>query len=585
MKLKSYFPLLMLAAACGLAASCSDDDEVFIDDGGTPPPSSLPVTPPVVGADVLFTCDFQATTDADKWVTWDVDGLTPSNSMLTVGFEAGTPWLFRLRDSYLTTNYYAGSTSSYNPAGQADDWLVTKDAIAVPDSGYVLAWNSQALDLTLRDGLKVFVSTTGNNPEDFTDAPVFEVEEEEAGATENADGEWASHAVSLNAYAGQSIYVAFVNQSNDKSIILLDDVLVSLKRYVSLQSLVVDRTTEGEVTVSGVVTALDEEVRGFNAYFMVDSLNQFGQAFPDVVLQPGEGYTFTLDVPMELAPAGDYTDYQLWVDCNGVSEVLAGSVAHLAFEPMHKVVIEEGTGQWCGYCPMGILSFEYLKEIYPDQFIGIAVHNNDNMMVDEYDAGLHFSQFPLGYANRAVTCQPMTGNYELTGADTFHDAFVSELAKIPEAEVRLADVSMDADSVVSMTSNVRFAMSAESDDYRLAYVVMSNGYVAPGSQANYLYSADYETFGKFGKDGEWGQQYFEGYPYDDVACCIEPSFGGATGVIPASPVPGETYTHDFSIDLTQCSNIAEGVGLELVVMLIDGADGSIVNADKYVIAE
>lgn len=585
MKTKNYFPLLLLAAACGLTAACSDDNEGIIGDGGPLPPASLPVTPPTIGQDVLFTCDFQAVTDSSKWVMWDVDRLTPSAAMQQLGFEVGKPWLLMLKDSTASTNLYAGSTSSYTPAGQAEDWLVTKAAIAVPDSGYVLTWNSQALDPTRRDGIKVLVSTTGNTPDDFTEAPVFEVEEEEAGATENTYGEWASHAVSLNAYARQSIYVAFVNGSYDKSVLLLDDVQVSLKHYASLETLVVDRTTEGQVTVSAVLTAVEQEIRGFNAFFMVDSTSQFGQAFPDVVIQPGESYTFTLDAPMELGDTYGYTGYRLWVEFGGLTEVHDGSVAHLAFEPMHKVVIEEGTGQWCGYCPMGILSFEYLKEIYPDQFIGIAVHNNDNMMVDEYDAGLHFSQFPLGYANRVVTCQPMTGNYELTGADTFHDAFVSELAKIPEAEVRLADVSMDADSVVSMTSNVRFAMSAESDDYRLAYVVMSNGYVAPGSQANYLYSADYETFGKFGKDGEWGQQYFEGYPYDDVACCIEPSFGGATGVIPASPVPGETYTHDFSIDLTQCSNIAEGVGLELVVMLIDGADGSIVNADKYVIAE
>lgn len=585
MKAKNYFPLLLLAAACGLAASCSDDNEDLTGDTGLQPPASLPVTPPVTGDDVLFSCGFQELSDSAKWVMWDVDGLTPTAMMLSVGFRSGTPWLLRMRDTYESTNYYAGSTSAYTPAGQADDWLVTRDAIVVPTAGYTLSWNSQAYDPSARDGLKVLVSTTGNTPEDFTDAPVFEVAEEESGATENADGEWVSHRVSLNDYAGQSIWVAFVNQSYDKSIILLDDVQVSLKRYVTLQSLVVDRSTDDAVTVSGVVTALDDEVRGFNAYFMVDSTNQFGQAFDDVVLQPGEDYTFTLDVPMSLGDLGGYTDYQFWVECNGMPEVVGGSVAHLAFEPMHKVVVEEGTGQWCGFCPLGILAFEYLKEQYPDQFVGIAVHNNDNMMVSEYNAGLYFSEFPMGKVNRTVDCQPMADDYQLTGTGTFHDTFVGELAKIPEAEVRLADVTVDADSVVSMTSNVRFAMNAESDDYRLAYVVMSNGYVAPGSQANYLYNGNYETFGQFGPGGEWGQQYFEGYPYDDVACCIEPSFGGATGVIPASPVLGETYTHDFSIDLKDCQNIAEGVGLELVVMLIDGADGSIVNADKYVIAE
>ena len=440
MKTKNYFPLLLLAAACGLTAACSDDNEGIIGDGGPLPPASLPVTPPTIGQDVLFTCDFQAVTDSSKWVMWDVDRLTPSAAMQQLGFEVGKPWLLMLKDSTASTNLYAGSTSSYTPAGQAEDWLVTKAAIAVPDSGYVLTWNSQALDPTRRDGIKVLVSTTGNTPDDFTEAPVFEVEEEEAGATENTYGEWASHADSLNAYAGQSIYVAFVNGSYDKSVLLLDDVQVSLKHYASLETLVVDRTTEGQVTVSAVLTAVEQEIRGFNAFFMVDSTSQFGQAFPDVVIQPGESYTFTLDAPMELGDTYGYTGYRLWVEFGGLTEVHDGSVAHLAFEPMHKVVIEEGTGQWCGYCPMGILSFEYLKEIYPDQFIGIAVHNNDNMMVDEYDAGLHFSQFPLGYANRVVTCQPMTGNYELTANDGN-----SESALLYSASNAIAPVPITAD--------------------------------------------------------------------------------------------------------------------------------------------
>lgn len=584
MKLKNNFPLVTLAALCVPMLSIGSDavdTAVSYDDAQ----ASLPVVPPEVGADVLFACDFQETADADLFVTYDRDGLTPSSAMLTLGFQTGTPWIFTFRDSYTSTNYYAGSTSSYNPAGQADDWLVTRDAIAVPESGYVLTWCSQSLDTQLRDGFSVYVSTTGNQPENFTEAPVFTIEEEESGLTTNADGEWVEHTVSLDDYAGQNIWIAFVNDSYDKNVLLLDDISVLRRRVVTLTSLLPAATTDDEVTVTATVTAIDDVVDSFNAYFMVDDDNQYGEAFTGLDLQPGESYTFTITQPMALGEAGGYTSYQLWVECAGVNEVITDSVAHYAFEPQHKVVIEEGTGQWCGWCPMGILSFEYLKEQYPDQFIGIAVHNDDVMTVTEYDRGLGFTAFPTGIANRTVLCQPMTAAYALTGAGTFADAFLAQLALVPEAEVRLTGVTMGADSVLTFTSQTRFALDAVSEDYRLAYVVMSNGFVASGFQVNYLYNgSDYPIFGKFGPGGEWGQQAIVGYPYDDVACCIEPSFDGAAGVIPASPVVGETYAHEFSIDLSQCRNIAEGVGLELVALLIDGTDGSVVNADKYVIS-
>lgn len=584
MTLKNYLPLTLIVCSAFIA-SCSDD-EPTVNGGNEDTPQSLPVNPPALGEDVLFSCDFQATTDADKFVMWDVDGLSPSYAMQTLGFATGTPWIFTFRDSYTSTNYYAGSTSSYTPAGQANDWLVTKDAVMIPDSGYVLTWNSQALDMVLRDGLSVYVSTTGNTPDDFTQPAVFHVDEEECGASENADGEWTTHNVALDDYAGQNIWVAFVNDSYDKGVLLLDDIEIARHQYLTLESLVPAFTTEGQVTVTGRVTAIDEEVDSFNAYFMVDSLNQFGETFSDLALSPGESYEFSITQPMTLSEAGGFTRFQMWVEYGGVSEMLVDSVARTAFEPMHKVVIEEGTGQWCGWCPTGIIAMEYLKEQYPDQFIGIAVHNGDVMTVTEYDRGLGFSAFPAGIANRSVSCQPMTATYELTGAGTFHDTFLAELDKLPEAEVRLTAVSMDSDSIVSFTSQTRFALNPASSDYRLAYVIMSNNYVAPGGQSNYLYNGNgYPIFGEFGPGGQYGTQVIARYPYDDVACCIEPEFGGAAGIIPSSVSLGETYAHDFSIDLKECQNIAEGVGLELVAMLIDGSDGSIVNADKYVIAE
>lgn len=42
--------------------------------------------------------------------------------------------------------------------------------------------------------------------------------------------------------------------------------------------------------------------------------------------------------------------------------------------------IEEGTGTWCGWCPMGIVAFEQMRQLYPDLFAGVAIHfSNDPM--------------------------------------------------------------------------------------------------------------------------------------------------------------------------------------------------------------
>lgn len=572
----SFWVFALLAAEA--VVSCSEDSNDIVDNGK----ESLPVIPPVLTDDVLFSCDFQGDADMDMFLTYDLDQLTPSSLMNSLGFRKGTAWLGEFRDTYTSENCFAGATSNYVPAGKADDWLVLKDPINVPSEGYVLLWKSQSLDLVKKDGLNIYISTEGNvAPTNFSAQPVFTIEEEDAGKTENTDGEWINHSISLDDYVGKDIWFAFANQSEDKMMICLDEIEIRKRTQITFESKTVRMTTSGNLEIKGVITAKENTVNNFKAYYLTASGDSFGEEFKDLSVAPGQSYEFSISKHMNAGDdIGSFVPYQFWVEANGATVLIKDSVAVVPFEPIHKVVIEEGTGQWCGYCPLGILAFEYLLPKYKEQLIAIAVHNNDVMTVAEYDKGLGFQAFPNGKVNRKATCSPTTASYEFEGSGTFHDGLVKELAIIPEAEVRLTNASMNAD-IISLKSETRFLLNPTSNNYRLAYVVISNGYKAAGAQVNNLYSTSkYETFGKFGLGGEYGQPYVENLLYDEVACGIFPSFNGAEGIIPDQPVLNEVYTHDFEIDLKSGKNINSDVELELIVMLINGKDGSIVNADK-----
>ncbi len=56
------------------------------------------------------------------------------------------------------------------------------------------------------------------------------------------------------------------------------------------------------------------------------------------------------------------------------------------------VLAEEATGTWCQWCPRGAVFMNLMKEEYGDQFAGVAVHNNDPMVVTAYDQG--YAAFP-----------------------------------------------------------------------------------------------------------------------------------------------------------------------------------------------
>ena len=121
-----------------------------------------------------------------------------------------------LKEPADTSNKVAGSPSWFNSIVQADRWMITP-SLSIP-ANYQLTWRAKAQDSLWPDGYSVKLSTTGANKTDFT-ATLFSV------SAENPS--WTNHNVSLAAYAGQNVRIAFVQNSTDKFYILVDDIKIS----------------------------------------------------------------------------------------------------------------------------------------------------------------------------------------------------------------------------------------------------------------------------------------------------------------------------------------------------------------------
>ncbi len=115
-----------------------------------------------------------------------------------------------------TTNYVAASTSYFTSVLTADRWLVTPSLTIPAGSSYKFGFKCRNLDASYKDSLKVMVSTTGNAKANFTTTLFVSAD----------DTIWTNHVLPLSSYAGQTIYVAIVNQSTDKYIVLIDNIQV-----------------------------------------------------------------------------------------------------------------------------------------------------------------------------------------------------------------------------------------------------------------------------------------------------------------------------------------------------------------------
>ncbi|MEG1498567.1 MAG: choice-of-anchor J domain-containing protein [Bacteroidales bacterium] len=112
---------------------------------------------------------------------------------------------------------FAASPSFFTPAAKADRWLITPAIDLTKANNPYLDFFAQSGKSALRDGYEVKISTTNTEKASFTNT-LYSVKQEKPDRTE--------HSFSLAAYKGKTIYIAFVQNTQDKYLLYLDEVSV-----------------------------------------------------------------------------------------------------------------------------------------------------------------------------------------------------------------------------------------------------------------------------------------------------------------------------------------------------------------------
>jgi hypothetical protein len=149
------------------------------------------------------------------WVLANVDGLTPASAVAYVN----AAWIRREDFANNVADSAAFSTSWYSPAGQSDDWMISPPITIGANT--VLTWNAIAYDASYPDGYEVRISTTTQNVNGCLANPaLFSIPAE--------NSSWTERSVNLGAagYSNQTVYIAWRNNSIDKFLLLIDDIVV-----------------------------------------------------------------------------------------------------------------------------------------------------------------------------------------------------------------------------------------------------------------------------------------------------------------------------------------------------------------------
>lgn len=235
--------LLIVLGLTGVQTANAQNDTLLYENFNVDPTATYLTTP--LGSDTV-------------WVSYDADMLTEAQA------RPGN-WYWQAAGAATADSTGAiWSSSWFSPAGVAQNFLITPP-IPIVDATAVLHWSSAPYQTPLYlDGYKVLVSTTSNFPLDFTDT-LFVAAEYLSGSSSNG-GNYSAYtfspgfvhgmdstyiefgtdsarflgvlrpfSVSLAQYAGQLIYIAFLHDSDDDNLILLDDILVTGNLTIGIQ--------------------------------------------------------------------------------------------------------------------------------------------------------------------------------------------------------------------------------------------------------------------------------------------------------------------------------------------------------------
>lgn len=494
---------------------------------------------------------------------------------------------------------YAMSNSWVQEEGPVDEWLISP-AIEVTADDVMLVYSVIAYGASTDSNYAVYVSTTGNKKEDFTEAPIYDAKlkgNSNGGATQRTN----RHA--LSGYKGQKIYIAFVNCSNDA--FMLGFTNIKLCEY----DIAVTNQTPSFVLEAGE-TKIDLTVQ-VRTPFTCDGYSAKLTTNTGIIeecsiaknLKSSYSSTKPTFSPISVSEVGESVEYEVVITPNaeGASSTTVRGVFALAATYPGVCVMEEATGEYCAYCTRGIAALDYFSATYGDQFIGIAVHcgtySTGAMEFASYDPLLYegITGFPAAVFNRAEVTDPAT------------ETVVKRLInKESPAKIEIAEVVYNPEESETITVHYRPTLGYTVTDPNIgvAAVVLADGLTGTDNQRWSQYNA-YSGVDKTTIIAQYGAEwwpYFEWISnspspipakdmvFNHVACGIYNDYYGETGSLKGDYKMGVAGYGSISFDMpkqtkTNGPGVQDVTKTSIALLLIDIQTGEIIGADKMKAAE
>jgi hypothetical protein len=371
--------------------------------------------------------------------------------------------------------------------------------------------------------------------------------------------------------------------------IILDDINITPLQNNDAAMTVINNTsiiTIGNTTISGTIKNQGiNPITNVDICWQVDAGTIYTQSLTGLTIAPDATYNYSHSDQWN-ATSGQHL-LKVWVintnggDQNGTNDLLTKPINVVNAVFPRTVLYEEATGSWCQWCPRGHVGLKDMEHNHQDgSYIGIAVHNNDPMVVTAYNAGIagYISGYPSGAMDRTLSDVD-------SGLSTIQSAYFTNVSKTPLAKISLPDAIWNATTrEITFTTTTKFALDLTNANYNVAAIIVENGVTGTTSSYN---QANAYAGGGAGSMTDWEGTNWATLPssvpaaqmvYDHVGRALLGGFTGFAGSIPAVVTYNTPIYYSFSHILPTTQNINN---IEIVTIIIDNATGQIVNVGNF----
>lgn len=512
-------------------------------------------------------------------------------------FSKNEGWKVLENESYGSA--FAASYSSTIEGGKVDTWLISPE-FDVPSAGGFVEFPVWTIgpDDTPACKMSVRMTTEGATPESFSDSPLLTTR------VKHGDGV-TRQMISLAGYAGRKVRMAIVNEGTQAGVLCIGDIEGEICRIK-----VSNRTPLLIAPGSNAIVRLGIDIQAICPGF-------------DVTLTTSDGFSQTKNYNKEIngslqgyevsfpcgRPSGDMLSYTVTVTprIDGVTPTeISGSLAVGEGYPQ-ICLMEEATGENCGYCPAGTAAIERFTDMYPGRFIGVGVHCtrqfSTGVMENPEYAEPYLSAFMIGSLPNAVLNRSMIGSpTDYAGID---EAVKSLLDGKSVGNVVIDRVDCDmatGETTVRFTAGLCAPLTGVGLN---ACVILSadglTGTSRKWFQSDYFSGTTEEEFLK-SADASWWQymKFWCEYPdtkvsptdraFDHVGMGVYPDFYGDGCKLPEDWSDGKSKSEAITFAMPMQTEY-DGFGVQdvnetaVTIVLLNAGDGSVVAAQQVKAAD